>query len=259
MTPRRHGVIPDTQVKPGVSIAHLGWAGQYLAEKRPDVLIHLGDWMDCSSLSSYDIADNPSEYHQRRYEMDLLAGDLSVDVLEAALTQGRRYRPRKVYLLGNHEDRYTRLILAQPKLAGALKPPWAHAQKRGWEIVPFLQPMDIDGILYSHFFPRGPNGSVTNSRNGAPSARVQVQREMQSCVAGHKQGLDSHIQNTSRGMMRGIQAGSYYDHEEGYLTPQGTVYWRGILLLTEVMDGSFNLVEVSLEYLRRKYGRAHGR
>jgi len=54
-------------------------------------------------------------------------------------------------------------------------------------------------------------------------------------------------------MMRGIQAGSFYDHEEAYLTPQGTVYWRGILLLTEVRDGSFNLVEVSLDYLRRRF------
>lgn len=218
----------------------------------------LGDLYDMPSLSSYDLTDHPGEYHQRRYEMDLLAGDMAVDLFEHGLRAASRYRPRKVYLLGNHEDRYTRLIGAEPKLSGALRAPWAHAAARGWEIVPFLEPSIIDGISYAHFFPRGPNGSVTNSRNGAPSARAQVQREMMSCVAGHKQGLDSHIQNTSRGMMRGIQAGSFYSHDEGYLTPQGTVYWRGILLLTEVEAGSFNLCEVSLAYLQRKYGRKHG-
>lgn len=254
MTPRRHLIIPDTQVKPGVPIAHIGWAGQYAVEKRPDVIVHLGDWMDMASLSSYDLSDNPGEYHQRRYEMDLLAGDLSVDLIEHALGRARGYKPRKVYLLGNHEDRYTRLLASEPKLAGALRAPWSHAAARGWEVVPFLQPRVIDGVSYAHFFPRGPNGTVTNSRNGAPSAKAQVSREMMSCVAGHKQGLDSHIANTARGMMRGLIAGSFYDHEEGYLSPQGTVYWRGILLLTEVHQGSFNLVEVSLNYLRRKYG-----
>jgi len=251
----RHLVIPDTQVKPGVSVAHLGWAGRYAAEKRPEVLIHLGDWYDLPSLSSYDLTDAPGEYHQRRYELDLLAGDVSVDLLEHGLARSARYRPRKVYLLGNHEHRYTRLIGADPRLSGALRAPWAHAQARGWEVVPFLQPEVIDGVSYAHFFPRGPNGNITNSRMGAPSAKAQVQREMMSCVAGHTQGLDSYIQNTARGMMRGLRAGSFYAHEETYLTPQGTVYWRGILLLTEVSGGSFNVCEVSLEYLRRKYGR----
>ena len=40
---RRYVVIPDTQVKPGVPTDHLEWAGRYVAEKRPDVVVHLGD------------------------------------------------------------------------------------------------------------------------------------------------------------------------------------------------------------------------
>jgi hypothetical protein len=82
-----------------------------------------------------------------------------------------------------------------------------------------------------------------------------VGREMMSCTAGHKQGLDVYIYPTSHGMLRGIIAGSFYQHEEEYLSPQGTHYWRGILLKTEVSKGSYNLVEVSLDYLRRKYGQ----
>jgi len=77
---------------------------------------------------------------------------------------------------------------------------------------------------------------------------------MMSCTAGHKQGLDVYIYGTSHGMMRGVIAGSFYQHEEEYLSPQGTQYWRGILLKTEVHKGAYNLVEVSMNYLRRKYG-----
>jgi hypothetical protein len=250
---RSHGVIPDTQVKPGVPIDHLGWAGRYFGEKRPDVIVHLGDFYDMPSLSSYDLADNPGEYHQRRYQDDLDAGDESVRLFESGLPRG--YRPRKVYLVGNHEERYIRLIRAEPKLQGHLRPPWQYAKDRGWEVKPFLSPVTIDGVTYAHYFCRGPHGTVTNSKNGAPSARAQVIREMRSCIAGHKQGLDQHIQPTAQGMYRGIIAGSFYQHEEGYLTPQGTNYWRGILILHEVHNGNFNLMEVSLDYLRRRYGR----
>jgi len=46
---------------------------------------------------------------------------------------------------------------------------------------------------------------------------------------------------------------SFYQHEEEYLSPQGTTYWRGILLKHEVHKGSYTLLEVSLDYLKRRY------
>lgn len=231
------------------------WAGKYASEKQPDTIIMLGDWYDLPSLSSYDVVDNPGEYYGLQYEADLAAGDASVLLFQSALREARGYQPRRVYLVGNHEERYLRLIRSQPKLKGSLRAPWAYAESLGWEIVPFLKSINLDGIAYCHYFCRGPSGTVVNSRRGAPSAKAQVNREMQSCIAGHKQGLDVHIQPTSHGMMRGIIAGSFYQHEEEYLTPQGTQYWRGILMLNEVHRGSFNLMEVSLDYLRRTYDR----
>ena len=77
---------------------------------------------------------------------------------------------------------------------------------------------------------------------------------MRSCVAGHQQGLSTHIHHTGNRTIRGIIAGSFYMHQEAYLSPQGTNYWRGILMLHEVKNGNFGLMEVSLDYLRRKYG-----
>ena len=53
-----HIVIPDSQVRPGVPTAHLGWIGQYILDEfagHPNVkIIHLGDFADMASLSSYD-------------------------------------------------------------------------------------------------------------------------------------------------------------------------------------------------------------
>ena len=50
----KHMVIPDTQVKPGCPIEHLKWAGQYAVDKKPDVIVHIGDHWDMPSLSHYD-------------------------------------------------------------------------------------------------------------------------------------------------------------------------------------------------------------
>ena len=48
----KHLVIPDTQVKPDFHIEHLEWAGQYAVDKKPDVIVHLGDHWDMPSLST---------------------------------------------------------------------------------------------------------------------------------------------------------------------------------------------------------------
>ena len=36
---RRHFILPDVQAKDGVPLDHRKWAGEYIAEKRPDVVI----------------------------------------------------------------------------------------------------------------------------------------------------------------------------------------------------------------------------
>jgi len=51
----------------------------------------------------------------------------------------------------------------------------------------------------------------------------------------------------------GIIAGSFYQHPERYLTPQGQDHWHGVVMLHEVKDGSLNPMVVSLDYLLHKY------
>ena len=68
----KHLVIPDTQVKPDQSVEHLRWAGQYAADKKPDVIVHIGDHWDMPSLSSYDVGTR--SFEGRRYVRDIEAG-----------------------------------------------------------------------------------------------------------------------------------------------------------------------------------------
>jgi len=37
------------------------------------------------------------------------------------------------------------------------------------------------------------------------------------------------------------------------MSPQGNRHWRGIVQLNEVKDGSADVCELSIDYLKRKY------
>ena len=254
----KHLVIPDTQVRPGVPVAHLEAVARYALEKRPDVIVHLGDHWDMPSLGAYESAVTKA-VEARDIAADIEAGNTALSAFNTVLRRWnrrrparRRYKPRLVLLRGNHEERILRYLRENPWAEGLLS---AHPlQSPGWEVHEFLAPVVIDGIAYCHFFCRAADGNVKQSRRGAPNARLQVIREGMSATAGHQQGLDLHRQPVGGGQARwGLIAGSFYQHEETYLTPQGTSYWRGVILKHEVRDGDYDPCIVSMGYLLRKY------
>jgi hypothetical protein len=249
--PLKIAVIPDTQVRPGVRIDHLEWAGKYIAEKAPDVVVHLGDHWDMPSLSSYDKGKASAE--GRRVMKDIEAGNAALELLTNSMGMVAA-SARLVLLRGNHEERLERYVNDHPELLGSVGYGSFADVRLGWQPVPFLQPVEIGGVAFCHYFPRSSDGNIAQTKRGAPSARAQLLREMQSCVSGHRQGLDLAIHTNGKRLIRSIIAGSFYQHHEGYLSPQGNHHWRGILMLHEVRDGNFNLLEVSLDYLRRRYG-----
>jgi hypothetical protein len=204
-----------------------------------------------ASLSSYDKGKGSAE--GRRVARDIEAGNAG---LQRIADGADGYVPRKQFILrGNHEQRIERYVNDHPELGGTVGYHLFNDIALGWKPYAFLEPVTIDGVTYCHYFPRSGDGSISQTKRGAPSARAQVLRELRTCIAGHKQGLDAHLHHTGNRTVRGIIAGSCYLHQESYLSPQGTNYWRGILYLTEVKNGNFGLVEVSLDYLRRRYGK----
>lgn len=248
----RHVFLPDCQVKPGVPLQHLVWSARYLAHKLPEVIVSGGDFWDMPSLSSYERGTREAE--GRRYRDDIAAGANALELFMRTLKKHspRSYRPRLIALCGNHEYRICRAANEDPRSDYTLDDlTW---KRWGWEFVKFLKPIVVDGVAYCHYFPIGPSGRVVNSKNGAPSAKAQAQRMMMSSVSGHRQGYDSAIIHTPTKTIRAVQAGSFYLHEEAYLTPMGENYWRGIVTLNSVKNGEFGLVDVDMRFLEARYG-----
>lgn len=254
----KHFVIPDTQCKPDVPLEHLRWAGEYIVAKRPDVVIHLGDHWDLPSLSVYE-EKGSKQFEGRRYKDDVAAGKKGMELLLGPLraynAKARKehhptYNPRQVFLTGNHENRITRAVNRDPAhLEGIISLEDLGREGYGWEVVSFLTPINIDGIVYCHYFCSGVMGRAIQR------AQLLLTKKHMSCVAGHLQGRDiAYGQRADGKTITALIAGSFYQHEEEYLNSQTNNHWRGLYILHEVNDGCFDEMPVSLEYLRRRYG-----
>ena len=80
---RKHLVIPDTQLKPGVPTDFVKWISRYAVDKHPDVIVIIGDWADMPSLSSYDIGKKAFE--GRSYARDIEVANDCLGMLMAPI------------------------------------------------------------------------------------------------------------------------------------------------------------------------------
>ena len=246
---RKHFVIPDVQAKPGVPLKHLEWAGKYIAEKRPDVIVCIGDFADMPSLSLYD--RGKKSFEGRRYKADVSAAHEAMELLMTPIVNVPDYNPELILTLGNHEHRISRACDDDSKLDGTIGLQDLGYEAWGWKVIPFLQVKEIDGIHYSHYF--------YNPNSGKPyagTAHTKLKNIGMTFVMGHQQGIDVAMRELPNGKKQcGVVAGSFYQHQEDYKGPQGNGHWHGCLMLHEVNEGEFDLMQISLDYLRRRYGK----
>jgi hypothetical protein len=232
------------------------WAGKYAAEKCPEVIVHLGDHWDMPSLSVYDVGKKAFE--GRTYMNDIKAGNDAMDAFMAPVTaeierRKRRklklWKPRLVFLTGNHEERIERAINSDRKLDGLIGYHDFNLKQHGWEVYNFLEVVVIDGIAYSHYFTSGVMGRPVSSPH------LLLAKKHMSCVMGHVQDRAiSYSRKADGSRVTGIFGGIYYQHSEEYLNPQTNGSWSGIWMLNEVVNGSFDEMPISLSYLRNVYG-----
>jgi len=252
-------ILPDTQVRAGVCTDHLKAAGNYIAEHEPDIVVHLGDHYDMPSLNRYA---SKLEIEGQRIKEDIEAGNKAIKKLlrpiHALQSKQRKhkkkvYKPRLIYLNGNHDCsvRLPRLYQEHPILEGMIEEPDL-IQLGFTEVYDFLQIVDIEGIKFSHYFVN-PHSAKKMPLSGT------IDTMLKNCgfsfVQGHTQTYKSGKHFLADGTVRmGIVAGAFYSHDEPYMGTQGNAsHWRGCIQLNDVKNGGGDVVELSLDYLVRKY------
>jgi hypothetical protein len=251
-------VIADLQCNPDHDLSYCSAIGEYIVAVRPDIIVNIGDHFDFPSLSFYDKGKKAIE--GRRLVRDIAAGLdgmarllAPLRSLQAAQTacEQQLYNPRLVFCNGNHEDRFNRMANDNPALDGFVGMETIDLEGMGWEVHPFLKPVDIEGIFFVHY--------LANPMTGKPyggNAALQLKAVGNSFVVGHKQCLEIAMQPTLDGKIRiGIVNGAAYPHDENYKGFQGNNHFRGIIVLNEVADGFGLPMPVSLKYLMKRFSK----
>jgi len=247
-------VLPDVQAKPDTDFSFLTSIGKYIVAKQPDVIVNIGDFSDMESLSMHDHSGSKS-MEGKRYKKDILAAREAMDALltpiyeynkHAVIGKRKQYKPRMVLTLGNHENRINRAINNDKKLDGLISVDDLPYQD--WEVIPFLQVEVIEGIAFSHYFTSGLMGRPVST------AQALLSKMHMSCFAGHAQGRSIAYGKRADGKeMTAIICGSCYEHHEDYLGAQGNNHFRGLYVLHNCKDGTFDEMCVPLHYIKEHY------
>lgn len=253
-----HLVIPDAHAKRDQDFRRFDWLGQIIMEERPEVIVCLGDFADMESLSSYDKWKR--SYEGRRYSLDIKAAREAMDRLLApmreynssrARNKKQQYKPRMVMCLGNHEQRIERATDLDPMLDGTIGYADLGYEEAGWEVYPFLDEVEVDGVTYSHFFVSGVMGRPIGGEN---PAKMILHKHHKSCTAGHIHIADWAQRRRGSEHIMGCLAGCYFEHEEAYVSKSvNHMWWRGVVIKRNVVDGCYDPQFLSLNTIKRRF------
>jgi Calcineurin-like phosphoesterase len=236
---RTHLIIPDVHCHAEYGNERLTALGNFIVEERPTDIICIGDFPDMSSLSSYD--EGKASFEGRRYHLDI---DAALDGQEKLFNPIREYRrrshrpynPHLVMCLGNHDYRIIRAVEEDPKLQGTIGIHNLKYEDYGWEVHNFLEPVNVHGINYCHYFASGVAGRAIS---GEAIGRTMCNKLHASAVQGHSHLWD-HAEKTAVSGQKifGLSCGSYTHPQmiEDWNRATYKFWWRGIVMLHEV-DG----------------------
>lgn len=251
-------VVPDAHARPSITNRRFTALGNFIVDKKPDIVVCIGDMADMGSLSFYDRGTGKAE--GQRYIEDLESvWDAQERIFKPVreeqkkLKEGKRkqWNPEFHMVMGNHEERIVRYANSSPELIGHVSLDDLKYGDYGWHVTPFLTPLKMHNICFQHYFTSGVMGRPISGDNAAATL---VKKNYMSCVAGH-----SHLRNFWEttdiiGRKRfGLVVGCYDEGEHGYAKGSSHAWWSGLTMLHEVEDGSAEPSFYSLPYILEKY------
>jgi hypothetical protein len=252
-------VLPDAHSTPEENNSRFTLAGKFILDHKPEAVVCLGDFADMASLSSYD--RGKKSFEGRRVINDIAAAEdanlkLWAPVNEYNLmrkkNRDRQYKPLKVMLLGNHEDRISRAVECDAELDGLISVDNLGYANHGWEVIPYKRPYFLDNIAFCHHFPTGISGMPIS---GSSIARTLLQKNYQSSVVGHNHLRDFHTDTRADGRkLCGLSAGWFGDFVPSFADNSAKLWWAGLTMLHDVNDGAFEPSFHSMDMLRKQYG-----
>ena len=165
----------------------------------------------------------------------------------------KMYYPDLYFTIGNHEARINRVVELQAELEGTISIEDLKYEEFGWKVIPFLEPLVIEGVAFSHYFIGGVMGRAIGGEHPAYSL---ITKQLQSCVQGHSHLRDFCERTTADGRrIQGLTVGCYLDTDqhENYAGEANKMWWKGLVMLHDVHNGQFEPEFISMKQLKEKY------
>lgn len=234
----------------GVSNRRFTWLANFIEDRKPDVIIDIGDFGDFNSIGRY--AKGTKQAWGLSFKRDT---DAFRDASRRAFGNIRDikgYSPKLVRFGGNHEEgRIEKLINDNPELEGSIGLKDLGLKDFGAEYVPFKSVKVIDGIAYSHYF------YDKDSRYPLLNARAVLTKKLMSSAFGHTHLRDFTESVSSDGRRIVVtNVGCYLDPQQklDYAGPQGNArWWRGLVMFNDVFQGSYDPEFLGIERIQREY------
>lgn len=257
---KTHLIIPDSHATPHFNNDRFSLLGKLIVDRQPDVIVNIGDFADLPSLCSYD--KGKRSFEGRRYREDVLSvldaqeklfQPINSYNIKQVLGKKKKYQPRLILTLGNHEHRISRATEDRAELEGTISIDDLQYQHFGWEVIDFLRPITVDGVCYAHYFTSGVMGRAISGEHPAYSLLTKMH---QSCIQGHTHIRDFAERTTAQGKkISAIVCGCYLDIDqwEHYAGEANKMWWRGVIILHDVEDGEFEPEFISMKQIRARY------
>lgn len=248
-----HLVIPDPHAHPNFHNDRALWVGKLINDIQPDVVINLGDCADMPSLASFDKGTRAAV--GRTYTADIDSAIDFNDKLWSTVTARKKKLPRRVILIGNHEQRIEKAVNFQPELHGAIGIKDLKYDDYYDDVVPYDGGtpgiITIDGVAYAHYFPSGVMGRAIS---GEHPAHALVTKNYISSTQGHTHTVDFCVRTRPDGTkVMGLIAGVYQDYDSPWAGNVNKLWWRGVVVKRNVEDGRYNPEFISIERLQEEY------
>lgn len=253
-------IIPDAHAKPEVSNERFSWLGNFIAEEQPEVIVSIGDFADMPSLSLFDLGKRT--YEGRRYVKDV---DVCHDALqriqdgiddlnkELRAKKTKQYNPKRYITLGNHCNRINKATNSDAKLDGTIGIRDLGFEDFGWEVIPFLEPLYVEGVTFQHYFTSGLMDRPISGENIGLSI---LRKYHSSCFQGHTHLLQLFNQADAFGRLQWAgSVGCYFEHIEEWQSKQAqNHFWRGLVMLHNVDNGFIEEISsIPISRIKKEY------
>lgn len=247
-------VFSCAHADPDYSNERFDWLGQFIYDKKPDMVIDLGDGADMKSLNSYDTR-YPQALVAQSYERDIEVYNDAQKRLRQKFKKAKKRRPSWIGFEGNHENRIKKYLAENPRMEGQTHGvSFSHLQTEKWfdeyHEYEYGGPAiaNYNGVDFSHFFSSGNFGTATS---GLHHAFTVINNRHNSSVCGHSHKRNLYFKDGAGSI--GMVVGCYKGHEEGWAGQANLDWWHGVVLMKDVDNGMFEPEFYSMKELEREY------